>query len=68
MLISDEIIRFFAISGQYCLAAGFFAEHPVLGYVVTGILATALGVLFTVFCSRVRDHMEEKDKDNDRKH
>ena len=42
------------------ISASIFAEHTVLGYIVLAILAFCLGVSFTIFCFRLRKHMEER--------
>ncbi len=46
-------------------AAGIFADHASLGYVVVALLAFCLGALVTVFCFRMKKHRKE-DRDNDR--
>ena len=43
------------------ISASIFADHMVLGYIVIAILAFCLGVTFTIFCYRLRRHMEERD-------
>ena len=47
----------------YGTAAGVFAGQAAWGYVVIAILAFALGVLFTIFCFRIRKHREEEEHD-----
>ena len=48
------------------ISASIFSDHAELGYVVVALLSFCLGAFVTVFCFRLRKHME--DKDNDRKH
>ena len=45
-------------------AASIFAGHAMLGRVVTALLAFGLGVLATIFCFRMKKHMEETEKDD----
>ena len=45
------------------VSASMFAGHALLGYVVVALLAFCLGAVVTVFCFRLRKHMEEKDDD-----
>ena len=47
--------------------ASIFAEHAVPGYIVVAIVAFCLGVLLTLFCFRLKRHMEEEGKGDDRK-
>ncbi len=42
------------------ISASIFADHKVLGYIVIALLAFCLGVSFTIFCYRMRKHMEER--------
>ena len=51
-------------------AASIFTDHSALGYVVVAILSLCLGAFVTVFCFRMRRHLEDRDEDNkdDRKH
>ncbi len=44
-------------------SASIFASGAALGYAVITVLAFTLGVLFTVFCFRLRKHLEERDDD-----
>ena len=46
-------------------AASIFADNASLGYMVVAQLAFCLGALVTVFCFRIRMHMEES-QDHDR--
>ena len=48
------------------VSASIFAAHAALGYVVVSLVAFCLGVLVTVFCVRLRKHMEEEVRDDDR--
>lgn len=41
------------------MSASIFTDHGALSYIVTGLLAFCLGVSFTIFCFRLRKHMEE---------
>ncbi|MBQ1385428.1 MAG: hypothetical protein II510_08205 [Erysipelotrichales bacterium] len=43
------------------ISASIFADHTVLGYVVIALLAFSLGAFVTVFCYRLKRHMEERD-------
>ncbi len=47
--------------GQASLSASIFTSHVSIEYVVVALLAFCLGALVTVFCFRLRRHMEEKD-------
>ena len=51
---------------QSAAAASIFAEHAILGYVVTAVIALCLGILLTIFCFRLKKHMDE-DREDDRK-
>ncbi len=46
---------------------GTFEERAILGYVVVALVALCLGVLVTLFCFRLKRHMEEEGKRDDRK-
>ena len=48
------------------IPGSIIATQAALGYIVIGLLAFCLGALVTVFCFRLRKHLEEKN--NDRKH
>ncbi len=48
------------------IPGSIIATQSVLGYIVIGILAFCLGTIVTIFCFRLRKHLEEKD--DDRKH
>ena len=48
------------------IPGSIIATRSVLGYIVIGILAFCLGAMVTIFCFRLRKHLEEKD--DDRKH
>ena len=52
-----------AIAGS--AAASIFADHASLGFVVVALLAFCLGALVTIFCFRMKRHMQEN-QDNDR--
>ena len=49
------------------VAANIFAENGVLGYIVVALVALVLGVLVTLFCFRLKRHMEKEGKSDDRK-
>ena len=51
-------------------AASIFTDHSALGYIVVAILSLCLGAFVTVFCFRMRKHLEDRgeDKKDDRKH
>ena len=46
-------------------AGSIFACHEALGYIVVSLLAFVLGAMVTVFCVRLRRHMEKKGKRDD---
>ena len=46
------------------VSASIFAGSEALGYVVVCLAAFCLGVLLTVFCVRLKKHMEEEEKDD----
>ncbi len=46
----------------HSMQASMFANSSMLGYIVIGILAFALGMAVTVFCFRLRKWQREKDK------
>ena len=48
-------------TGRY--TASIFASFTVLRYVVVAFLAFVLGVAVTIFCFRMRKHMEEEKHD-----
>ena len=50
-------------AGADGVSASMFAGHALLGYVVVALLAFCLGAVVTVFCFRLRKHMEGKDDD-----
>ena len=50
------------------MTASIFTDHASLGYVLVAIVALCLGVLVTVFCFRLKRHMDDKEKSDDRKH
>ncbi len=43
------------------MTASIFADREALGYVTVALMAFCLGALVTIFCFRLRKHMEEKD-------
>ena len=43
--------------------ASIFADSGVLGYIVIAIIAFLLGVALTMFCIRLREWQERKDKE-----
>ncbi len=45
-------------------AASIFTDSSMLGGVVVSLLAFILGVLFTVFCYRLKRHMKESARDD----
>ncbi len=45
-------------------AASIFAEQSVLGYMVIALLAFCLGSLVTIFCFRLKKHMEKEAEDD----
>ena len=47
--------------------ASIFTSDSALGYVAVALLAFMLGASFTVFCVRMKKHLSEKEKDDDRK-
>jgi|GEM_PF-1918888 len=47
--------------------ASIFVENGVLDCVIVAVLAFLLGVLFTVFCVRLKKRAAEKEKNDDRK-
>ena len=47
-------------------SASIFADRGALGYVVIALLAFCVGVLLTVFCFRLKKHMNEEDRHDDR--
>ena len=48
------------------VSASIFAEHAALGYVVVSLAAFCLGALVTVFCMRLKKHMDGEEQDNAR--
>ena len=45
------------------MTASVFAGSPALSYIVVALVALILGAMVTVFCFRLRRHMEEKRDD-----
>ena len=43
------------------ISASIFADHMVLGYIMIALVAFCLGASFTIFCFRLKKHMEERD-------
>ena len=48
------------------VSASIFAGHAVLGYVVVSLVAFCLGALVTVFCMRLKKHINEEERDDAR--
>ena len=68
ILFAVAVSRMPALSpgeGPVGTAAGIFAFHPALGYVVVGLLAFCQGILLTAFCSRLKKYLLE-DTQHDR--
>ena len=63
LMISKLPVRIPGESGESA-AASIFAEHEALGYVVIALLAFCLGSLVTIFCFRIKKHLEEKQNDD----
>ncbi len=68
------VVMAFAVAGSSTLSsviipgsisASIFTSQAAIGYVVIGILAFTLGAMATIFCYRLKKHMEEGS--NDRK-
>ena len=51
-----------AITGS--VNASIFAGHDVTGYVVVSLAAFCLGVLITIFCMRLKKHMDEEERED----
>ena len=47
------------------VTASAFTDHAALGYVLVAVVAFCLGVLVTVFCFRLKRHMNETEKRDD---
>ena len=47
------------------VTASSFADRASLGYVLVAIVALCLGVLVTVFCFRLKRHMDDGEKRDD---
>ena len=47
--------------------ASIFTRGGALGYVLVAVLAFCLGALLTVFCTRLKRRMDEKERSDDRK-
>ena len=45
------------------IPGSIIAAQSALGYIVIGLLAFCLGALVTIFCFRLRKHLEEKSDD-----
>ena len=45
--------------------ASVFAGNTALGYIVTALIALCLGALVTVFCFRMKRHINETEKHDD---
>ena len=48
------------------LTASIFVRDGATGYIFVAVLAFVLGVVFTVFCVRLKRHMEDKEREDDR--
>ena len=53
-----------AVTGS--ISGSIFAGQDAIGYVVVALAAFCLGVLITVFCVRLKKHMEEEERDDAR--
>ena len=51
-------------AGPAGTAASIFAGQGALGYVITALLAFALGIMLTIFCYRLRKRLDEEDRDD----
>ena len=60
------VVAFETISASF--SASIFSNHAALKYIVVGIVALCLGILITLFCSRVKHNIEKEEESNDRKH
>ena len=60
------VVAFETISASF--SASIFSNHVALKYIVVGIVALCLGILITLFCSRVKYNMGKEEESNDRKH
>ena len=56
-------VRGIAVGGA---TGSVFAGSPALGCIVVALASLVLGALVTVFCFRLRRHMDEKEKRDDR--
>lgn len=48
------------------MTASIFASSSAMGYIVVVVAGLCLGALATVFCYRIKRHMEEEKKRDDR--
>jgi hypothetical protein len=60
------VVAFETIPASF--SASIFSNHAALKYIVVGIVALCLGILITLFCSRVKYNMEKEEESDDRKH
>ena len=49
-------------------AASIFTEHAALGFIVVAIVAFCLGAMATALCYRLRAHMADEEKHDDRQY
>lgn len=52
--------------GSDGMTASIFASSSALSYIMVSLAGLCLGALVTVFCYRMKRHMEEEDKRDDR--
>ena len=48
------------------VSASIFADHALLGYIVTALLAFSLGALVTALCARLRFRADDEETQDDR--
>ena len=53
----------YPVDGSSGISGSLFASHAFLAYLVVALLAFCLGAFVTVFCFRLRRHMEETGDD-----
>ena len=53
-------------AGSDGMSASIFASSSALGYIVVSLAGLCLGALATVFCYRMKRHMEEEERRDDR--
>ncbi|MBR6020418.1 MAG: hypothetical protein IK055_09415 [Lachnospiraceae bacterium] len=61
MRMIEQLAAELARSGLY---GSVFGESSTLGYAVIGVLAFALGIVFTMFCFRLRRWREDSEKED----